>query len=426
MNHSSQNKVNFHRRVAWVWFFLVAILFLPSLSDASETIRFETRKDVEDALSRYSHLIETQTENADLYVKRGDIYFLIHDFDLAIKDYTEAINRDESLDLAYYGRGLAYGRRRLINEGIADLDVFIQRNPENSMGYTKRGVRYLWKQDLKNAGSDLEKAIALDAYNAEAHDDLGVVYSLQNRHGEAILKFLETVAIDPGYQKGYHNLAMSLYVTDKDQWALNAVNESLQLKPDSRDSMHLKGLILNALGRNEEAEELLEDAEFLPEANWSESIALSSVSIARDLILTGRDAKPHRFDEYLNLNKWIVVNIWGPKCPPCIEEMPQLQAFHDEHIGKDAMVIGVAIDYPSFGYAKIDEVNEFIDLNSISYPILLGDADIVTDFGAGPLLATPMTIIFSPVGKIAGSYVGQVTAEQIEKFVSGVRVDGFK
>jgi tetratricopeptide (TPR) repeat protein len=403
---------------------LLWCLMLP-LSVVAQNAQYETRKDVMEAISRFGQLIESTSENAEIYVKRGDAYFLIHDFDLAIKDYTSAIDRDDSLDLAYFGRGLAYGRRRLIDEGIADLDVFIQRNPESSLGYTKRGVRYLWKQDLENASRDLLKAIELDSYNAEAHDDLGVVYSLQNKYADAILQFLQTVAIDPSYQKGFHNLAMSLYVTEKDEWALNAVNESLTLKPDARDSVHLKGLILGALGRNKEAEEYLLDAEFLPEANLSESIAFFSREAGTALELTGLDARVHRFADYLKLDKWIVLNIWGPKCPPCIEEIPQLQAFHDEHFEKDAMVIGLAIDYPGFGYAKIDEVKEFVDLNSVTYTILLGDAATIPRFGAGPLLATPMTIIYAPGGELAGSHVGAVTANQIEDFVNGIRTGTF-
>lgn len=425
-NDRSAGKEMLFQRSGTVWLLLVMGLLIWPLSSIGQSDQFQTRDEVEEAISRYDQLIEAAPDNTEIYIKRADAYFLLHDFDLAIKDYTSAISRDDNLDSAYFGRGLAYGRRRLIDEGIADLDIFIQRNPESSIGYTKRGVRYLWKEDLINAGNDLEKAVALDSYNAEAHDDLGVVYSLQNRYGEAIAHFIETVKIDPGYQKGYHNLAMSYFAIERDTWALNAVNESLKLKPDARDSMRLKGLILQALGRNEEAEEFLEDAEFLPEANWSESIAIPGVGIAPDLVLTGLDGKPYRFDEYFKLDKWIVLNVWGPKCPPCIEEMPQLQAFHDEHSQKDAIVIGLAIDYPSFGFAKIDEVNEFIELNSVTYTILLGDADTVPRFSAGPLLGIPMTIIFKPGGKLAGSHVGMVTVNQIENFVKGVRTEIFK
>lgn len=421
INNSLFTKTSFHHRVSHIgMWLLIGLLFTP-LPGNGESINLDSREDIEAAIAKFSQLIKTENNNATLYVKRGDAYFLLHDFDLAIKDYTAAIKQDDSLDAAYFGRGLAYGRRRLIDEGIADLDVFIKRNPESSLGYTKRGVRYLWKRDLVNASKDLTKAITLDSYNAEAHDDLGVVYSLQDKYSEAISHFLETVAIDPSYQKGYHNLAMSFYAVEKDQWALNAVNESLKLKPEARDSMKLKGLILKALGRNEEAQELLEDAEFMPEGNWSERVAITSKGADLGLKLMGIDTKQHQLGKYFNKDKWVILNIWGPKCPPCVEEMPQLQAFHDEHAEKDATVVGMAIDYPSFGFAKIDEVNTFLKLNSITYPMLLGDADIVPRFGAGPLMAVPMTIIYAPDGKMLGSQVGSMTADLLEEFIQGAQ-----
>ena len=377
----------------------------------------ETREDVEAVIAETSQLIKSAKEKATLYVQRGDAYFKLHEFDLAIEDFSRAIKLDVSLDMAYFGRGLAYGRRGLVDEGIADLSVFLQRNPASSLGYTKRGVRYLWKRDLENAGKDLRKAIALDANNAEAHDDLGVVYSLQGEHGKAITHFFQTVKIEPDYQKGYHNLAMAFYTIGKDQWALGAIDQALKLRHDARDSLKLKGNILMALGRESEAAELLEDAEFLPEGNWSERVSVSSMGVDPNLMLEGLDGKQHRIDTYIGKGKWIILNIWGPRCPPCIEEMPQLQAFHDDHKDEDAIVIGMAIDFPSFGYAKMNEVNKFIELNAISYPMFLGDAQIVSRFGAGPLLGTPTTLVYSPGGELVGSQVGQVTADLIESFI---------
>ena len=400
--------------------FLFGFLLVP-MPGIGETIQYETREDAEGAINKYSQHIKTQPNNAALYVSRADAYFQLHDFDLAISDYSSAITLDDALDSAYFGRGLAYGRRRLVDEGIADLDVFLQRNPQSSLGYTKRGVRYLWKRDLVNASKDLKKAIEIDSSNAEAHDDLGVVYSLQDNYNAAVTHFLQTVTLDPSYRKGYHNLAMAFYVMEKDQWALSAINESLKLKPEARDSLKLKGLILKALGRTDEANDFLEDAEFMPEGNWSERVSIFESDVDSNLMLAGTDEKQYLFNDFFDKGKWVVLNIWGPKCPPCVEEMPQLQAFHDEHFENDAVVVGMAIDYPSFGYAKIDEVIKFMELNSITYPMLLGDADIVPRFGAGPLLAVPMTIIFNPDGKLVSSQLGRMTADLIEDFIRGVQ-----
>lgn len=227
-----------------------------------------------DSVESLTELINKDSENAQLYIKRGDIYFGRRDFFDAVEDYTLAIELDPGADQAYFGRGMALARQGLIDEGIADLSVFIKHNPESSLAYTKRGVRYMWKQDYENAEKDLGKALELDPDNAEAHDDIGVVFAKKRAYLKAIEHFSATIRLDPGYQKGYHNLALSLFLTGQDEQALAMANQALTLNPDHKDAVLLKSNILEALGHHEEAARLKEDAEFLPETNWTESVPI--------------------------------------------------------------------------------------------------------------------------------------------------------
>lgn len=50
------------------------------------------------------------------------------------------------------------------------------------------------------------------------------------------------------------------------------VNQAVTLNPNHKDALLLKSHILKELGFHEEASLLKEDAEFLPETNWSESV----------------------------------------------------------------------------------------------------------------------------------------------------------
>ncbi len=146
---------------------------------------------------------------------------------------------------------------------------------------------------------------------------------------------------------------------------------------------------------------------------WS----LTATAESPDVTLTGLDGRQHHLSEYIGKGQWVLLNIWGPRCPPCIEEMPELQQFHDKHSDKDAIVVGMAIDYPSFGPARPTDVQRFVDQHGISFPILLGDAAIVEKFGGGPLEATPMMLAYRPDGVLVGLQVGQMTGELIEIFI---------
>lgn len=136
-----------------------------------------------------------------------------------------------------------------------------------------------------------------------------------------------------------------------------------------------------------------------------------------NVTLEGLDGKKHHLSEYIGKGKWVVFNIWGPGCPPCVEEMPELQFFHDANKDKTAIVVGAAIDFPSFGYAKKDKVKKFVDDNLISFPILLTDRTITEQIGIGVLAGTPITLIFNREGKLMTFKVGMVTRKLLEDYI---------
>ena len=141
------------------------------------------------------------------------------------------------------------------------------------------------------------------------------------------------------------------------------------------------------------------------------------VAAPPDLSLMDIKGKPHPLSEYIGKGKWTIVNIWGPRCPPCQEELPELVRFHDEHQQTDATVLGIALDYPGFGFANVEDVTAFTEDYLVSYPVLLGNADLFEKFGAGPLLAMPTTLAYTPDGELVAVQVGMITQALIEKFI---------
>lgn len=135
------------------------------------------------------------------------------------------------------------------------------------------------------------------------------------------------------------------------------------------------------------------------------------------IILSDTKAQKHVLSDYIGHGKWVLVNIWGTDCPPCRDEMPELVRFHDQHQDTDAMVVGIAIDFPSYGYADRDEVIAFADDYLIDFPILLSDARITERMRLGRLQGLPTTFLFSPDGDVAAMQVGAITQEIVERFI---------
>ncbi|MEJ2107398.1 MAG: tetratricopeptide repeat protein [Acidiferrobacteraceae bacterium] len=251
----------------------LSIILVPLIFAASASIALAD-ENIDSQIQHYTQELKAKPKSVDLLIKRGDLYFKTHQFDKAVADFSAAIRLDGHADKAYFGRGLALGRNGNVRQGIKDLSVYIGRHPTDSYGYTKRGIRYLWLGDDSSAEKDLSMAIKLNPKNAEAHDDLGVVYGRRGDYKTAFKNFLACVTIDPTYFKGWHNLAMAYYVFGEDKPALAAIDRSLALVPDQRSSMLLKATILHAMGREKEAAQVKEDAEWLPVGNSSENIPI--------------------------------------------------------------------------------------------------------------------------------------------------------
>ena len=225
------------------------------------------------ALNRLNQQIKHTPNKAELYLERGNVYFQIRDLPKAIADYDQALFLNNKLDDAYFGRGMAYGPAGGLAHAIADLSVYLKRHPNSSLAYTKRGVRYIWKGERENAFNDLTRAIELDPTNAEAHDDLGVLYAQRGELNLAMQHFVATIEHDPSYQKAHHNMALILYMSGNLDRALAAVNNALQLQ-HSRGSLTLKSVILERMGRAEEAQWLQDEAAQLAEGSWTERAPL--------------------------------------------------------------------------------------------------------------------------------------------------------
>jgi len=142
-----------------------------------------------------------------------------------------------------------------------------------------------------------------------------------------------------------------------------------------------------------------------------------AVAGGEDTLLRDLQGGEQRLSDHLGKGKWVLFNIWGPKCPPCLEEVSELVSLQDEHSEKDVIVVSLALDFPSFSYAKVDEVAAFVDDYFVNFTVLLGDSDLAEQVTGERLLGTPSTYLYDPTGKLAAIRVGTVTQEMVENFI---------
>lgn len=124
------------------------------------------------------------------------------------------------------------------------------------------------------------------------------------------------------------------------------------------------------------------------------------------------DTKGHTQSLDAYKGKWVLVNFWATWCPPCLEEIPDLIALHEKYSKTKLVVIGIAMDY-----RDPKQVTEFADSMFISYPIVLGNANIASQIGE--VQGLPTSYLYNPEGKIVAYQVGALTKAAVEKYING-------
>ncbi|MCB1772180.1 MAG: TlpA family protein disulfide reductase [Gammaproteobacteria bacterium] len=122
------------------------------------------------------------------------------------------------------------------------------------------------------------------------------------------------------------------------------------------------------------------------------------------------DGREHRLVDYRG--RWVLVNYWATWCPPCLEELPELEVFHNNAEGR-AVVLGVNME-------NIDEqhLRSFVEQQFLSFPVLPAGSRPSGNGLVGPVDGLPTSYLVTPAGKIVARQVGRVTADGIESFIA--------
>ncbi|WP_394232279.1 peroxiredoxin family protein [Niallia oryzisoli] len=105
--------------------------------------------------------------------------------------------------------------------------------------------------------------------------------------------------------------------------------------------------------------------------------------------------------------KKVLLNFWATWCPPCKEEMPDMEKFH-KSAGDDVVILAVNID-PQY------DVNKFVNEMGITFPILLDEKDEVNTMYQ--ILTIPTTYFIDEEGIIRHKYISAMTEEIMEQYV---------
>lgn len=105
----------------------------------------------------------------------------------------------------------------------------------------------------------------------------------------------------------------------------------------------------------------------------------------------------------------VLLNFWATWCPPCVEEMPLIDRFFQEHAANGWQVLGLAVD-------NANAVRTFLQKTPVSYSIGmagLGGTALGRSLGnlAGGL---PFTVVLGGSGAVLHRKMGRVSPADLQ------------
>ncbi|MCZ6804900.1 MAG: TlpA disulfide reductase family protein [Proteobacteria bacterium] len=148
----------------------------------------------------------------------------------------------------------------------------------------------------------------------------------------------------------------------------------------------------------------------------------SVFSEASDPLFEDLDGQKHSLNDYIGKGKWVVVNVWATACPYCRTELDTLIDFHDQHHDKDAIVIGLTLDWPTFNFPDKEALKNFALDYFIEYPLFMVDAELGSKVIGKPVNMIPLTFFYNPDGDLVLRLNGVVTDKQLETAIKDDRI----
>ncbi len=140
---------------------------------------------------------------------------------------------------------------------------------------------------------------------------------------------------------------------------------------------------------------------------------------APDFTLVDQNGETHTLSDYKG--KVVFLNFWATWCPPCKDEMPDIEALYEAQglNAGDVVVLGIANpktdEYPNNSDGTVQDVTDFLSQNGYTYPVVMDTTGEV--FSAYGITAFPTTFMIDKDGNVFGYVRGGITRDIMDSIV---------
>jgi tetratricopeptide (TPR) repeat protein len=218
----------------------------PNLLKANELYRAGVKKaqdgDQAGALEAFTQSINVMKQPGT-YMKRGFVYFVDQQYQLALDDMNEALKLMPNLVMAYFGRGVTRFEMQDFKGAEEDLKKFMERDKTNAMAFNYlAGCRFMNK-DYKGALENYDMVVKLDPKYPDIYTNRGMMRHYLNDLPGAIEDYNKAIELNPEKATAYNNRGAAKLNQKDFKGALADFDKAISLKQDYADAFDNRGKV---------------------------------------------------------------------------------------------------------------------------------------------------------------------------------------
>lgn len=184
---------------------------------------------LEEAASVYKAILTLDAQNWISSNALASIALQLGELDEAIVRYSVLIERRPDFAEGHYKRGNAYNRLGRMAEALADYDQAVALDPDYANAFCNRGTVLQCFRRWDEALASYDRALTLDPTDAFAHYNRAGVLRELARSDEAIRSYDQAIALNGAYLEAYVNRGHLLHALSHHEQAAASYGKALEL-----------------------------------------------------------------------------------------------------------------------------------------------------------------------------------------------------
>lgn len=188
--------------------------------------------DYKSAIVLYSEAIKANSQNPDLFMKRGFSHHYYGDWETAVADYGQAVKLKPDLGSNALLKCLPYtAGDKNVETASSVCNQAMKDFPQFSLLYYKRALINFTKSDYRASYADLYEATKLNPNFVGAYRNLGSFYFSQKKYDEAIKEYSRAIELRKDF--------VNVYVSRGNSYYEKSLSEPLRIRIKDTSSYNL-------------------------------------------------------------------------------------------------------------------------------------------------------------------------------------------